>query len=81
MTTKLKDYLHAFLYPLVVASGLEVAVLDLTEGSGEVAFKLQDLYLKDMTSALPAPKTSANSVDQSHAPGQEEGEVGTPVFA
>ena len=40
VTTKLKEYHDAFLYSLVLASGLDVAVLDLTEGPAEVAFRL-----------------------------------------
>ena len=82
VTTKLKDYLYAFLYSLVLASGLDVAVLELTEGPAEVAFRLQDLNLKELTSASPPPKTSAKTALPSHEPAQEEdGEVGTPVFA
>ena len=82
MSTKLKEYLDVFLYSLVLASGLDVAVLDLTEGPAEVAFKLRDLYFKELTSASTPPKTSAKTALPSHAPAQEEdGEVGTPGFA
>ena len=59
-----------------------MAVLDLTEGPAEIALRLQDLYLKELKSASPTTKISAKSALQSHAPEQEdEGEVGTPVFA
>ena len=47
MTTKLKDYLDAFLYSLVLASGLDVAVLDLTEGPAEVLLGFRICILRN----------------------------------
>ena len=79
MTSQLTESLDGYLYSLVLASGLDVAVLNLTEGPAEVAFRLQDLYLKELTSASPPPKTSAKTALPSHAPAQEEdGECGAP---